>query len=115
MEIPTIGSTWKDDDHSVAIIVWADKQTVVVDEGTDRVTGNTMWFLDNYTPDKEPWKPEMEESYHYPAPYSECKYIYSTWMNDPFDLRLLSRNMVFRTEEEAIAMADKMLEVAKIV
>lgn len=51
--------------------------------------------------------------YYRPDINSDRMYIYTTYYNDGNDKRLMNRGLVFKTAEEAINCAKKMLEVVK--
>lgn len=64
------------------------------------------------------WEPEINETYYIPSVYSRilggakgCSE--RTWLNDADDNILLGKGMVFKTPQEAISVADKMLEILK--
>ena len=59
------------------------------------------------------WKPKREERYFCPSIYDDSLFIEMTWNNDMADDRDFKRNLVFKTQEEAIACAKKMLESIK--
>lgn len=58
-----------------------------------------------------PWKPELGEVYYYPSPASSDLHVAVRWDSDSIDNFRLERGLVFRTAEEAIRHAKKMLEV----
>jgi len=64
---------------------------------------------------KKQWKPKTYEVYYVPQIYYNEGYLYEIfiWNDSVFDKIMLRRNLVCKTEEEAIALAKKMLEVAK--
>lgn len=59
------------------------------------------------------WKPKKNEIYYTIYFATSYMYVVSSWQDDAVDNRLFELNLVFRTKEEAIAMTEKMLAVAK--
>lgn len=64
---------------------------------------------------KLPEKPAMHNPYYYPLPSDIDLWECCTWTDSNEDVSRLSRGLVFKTKEEAIEMAKKMLTVAKEV
>lgn len=63
--------------------------------------------------EQKQWKPNEGERYWTPEfLYELCADCYD-WNGDPYDNRLFSRGLVFRTEAEAKACAKKMLAAVK--
>ena len=62
---------------------------------------------------KLPWKPKMDEKYYIPSIFDWDFYKYNFWFNDECDEKYYKRGLVFKTKEEAIDMAKKMLAVVK--
>jgi len=64
---------------------------------------------------KKQWKPKTYEVYYVPQIYYNEGYLYEIfiWNDSVFDKIMLRRNLVCKTEEEAIALAKKILEVTK--
>jgi hypothetical protein len=52
-------------------------------------------------------------TYYYPAPYRDILCNYEMYQNTEFDKRMISRGLVYKTKEEAIEAAEKMLAVLK--
>lgn len=52
-------------------------------------------------------------NYYLPNLYNDTMYIYTIYYNDENDKRMKERGFVFKTKEEAINCAKKMLEVIK--
>lgn len=61
----------------------------------------------------EKWKPEMNEKYFIPHIYAKALFIAYEWQDTAYDQRCLSHGLVCCTEEEAIAMAQKILDAVK--
>lgn len=60
------------------------------------------------------WKPRPDEEFYYPDPTIQGLYLSATWTNgSEWRELLLKRGLVFKTKEEAIEKAKKMLEVIK--
>lgn len=59
------------------------------------------------------WKPKREERYFCPSINNDSLFIEMTWINDMADNKYFKRGLVFKTKEEAIACAKKMLESIK--
>ena len=64
---------------------------------------------------KFPWKPQKGETYYIPCIVAEPEYMYSVnyWSNDDYDKEYYRMGLVCKTSEEAIALAERMLAVAK--
>lgn len=71
------------------------------------------WLLMGEIGIKRPWKPEVNEFYFSPAPDSKVLWNYQAWFENEDDYYRLSHGLVFKTEEEAVAVARKMLIVAR--
>lgn len=59
------------------------------------------------------WEPKLGETYYVPSITIEEKYILLTWTETRGDKRNQERGAVFKTKEEAIAAANKMIEFIK--
>ena len=57
-----------------------------------------------------PWKPTFREIYYVPSILNRDLYDFNSWNNDEYDKELYRRRVVFKTKEEAIRAAEKMLE-----
>lgn len=89
-------------------------------EGTS--TPFHLWLLNLAVPvpkespikkEEQRWKPVKGEEYHFPSfdsPYKSYSYI---WSDKAPDEMLYARGLVFRTRDEAIALAERMLEAIK--
>ena len=64
---------------------------------------------------KLPWKPQKGDTYYIPCIMAQPKYMYSTlwWSNDDYDNEYYRMGLVCKTSEEAIALAEKMLDTVK--
>lgn len=62
---------------------------------------------------KQRWKPKNGETYYTPSLGNIDSYCSKYWTNDPNDIRLFDRGLVFKTKEEAVECTEKMLEVIK--
>lgn len=60
---------------------------------------------------KLPWKPRENERYYYPLPSDNDLWGGSTWIDSNYDNMRLNRGLVFKTRDEAVAVAKKMLTV----
>ena len=60
---------------------------------------------------REAWVPEDREVYYTPCVGSTRKWEVSTWRGDEFDRYRLQHNLVCKTQEEAIALAEQMYAV----
>lgn len=56
------------------------------------------------------WKPKRNEMYYFVELHSKNLYSYKTWKDDEFDNTCYNRGIIFRTDEEAISCAQKMLK-----
>ena len=59
----------------------------------------------------EKWRPRYLDKYYIPGTSRELYYDELIWEDDDYDIRTLERNIVFKTKEEAIEAAKKMLKV----
>lgn len=62
---------------------------------------------------KLPWKPREDERYFYPLPSDKDLWGGTTWTDSNYDNIRLNRGLVFKTIEEAVAVAQRMVEVAE--
>lgn len=58
---------------------------------------------------KRPWKPARHDLYYIPFPTDKMLWEYATWTDSDNDYSRLNRGLVFKTKEEAIEAAKKML------
>lgn len=65
---------------------------------------------------KLPWKPQIDEKYYIPyfATRSGDMFEIYRWDNDGVDRKRYDMGIVCKTKEEAIALGQKMLAVAKV-
>ena len=59
------------------------------------------------------WKPEKDEDYFIPDITRMCNYSIRVWNDKVNDEHLYQKGIVFKTAEEAIALAQRMMEVVK--
>lgn len=59
---------------------------------------------------EEPWKPEVGDTYWVADPLCIDWHYVSKCNNDGIDALRLERGLVFRTQEEAVAKAKRMVE-----
>lgn len=59
------------------------------------------------------WKPKIRETYYQPSIYNSSLFVMRLCDNDRAEDEEFKRGLVFKTPEEAIACAKKMLECAK--
>ena len=62
---------------------------------------------------KLPWKPSRGDVYYMPAVISISKYIKLSWTGSKNDEDSYQQGLVFRTEKEAVELAEEMLDVAR--
>lgn len=62
---------------------------------------------------KLPWKPSRDDAYYMPSVTSIDKYIKLFWTGSKNDEDSYQQGLVFRTEKEAVELAEEMLDVAK--
>ena len=64
---------------------------------------------------KLPWKPQKDEKYYIPCININPVHMYDEyyWNNDNIDIGYYRMGLVCKTQEEAIALTEKMLAVAK--
>lgn len=58
---------------------------------------------------KLPWKPTKGQKYYVPNIFVQDLWAYYSWNDDGYDEELYKRGVVFKTTEEAIEAAEKML------
>lgn len=109
--------------ESMKIEVYTDMQKTVVVKADGRVgkaklaEGDKFNFFKGFemaynraTRDTSKWIPKYDESYYSPQPDTEDLYTQDYWRETAYDNELLNKGFVFRTKEEAIKAAQKMLE-----
>lgn len=62
---------------------------------------------------KLPWKPSCDDAYYMPSTISIGKYIKLFWTGSESDEDFYQQGLICRTKEEAIELAEEMLDVAK--
>ena len=62
---------------------------------------------------KLPWKPSHDDAYYMPSVTSIDKYIKLFWTGSRNDEYSYQQGLVFRTEKEAVELAEEMLDVAR--
>ena len=62
---------------------------------------------------KLPWKPSRDDAYYMPSIISIGKYIKLFWTGSKNDEDSYQQGLVFRTEKEAVELAEEMLDVAR--
>lgn len=62
---------------------------------------------------KLPQKPNIGATYYYPSPMFPCLWKWRSWKNDEVDNYRFQHGFVFTTPEEAIALAQRMMEIVK--
>ena len=88
--------------------------------GLQMSTGDDVWVTANYcrlcglldgslSIRKCPWKPAMDDTYYYPTPNDKELWEHTIWVDSKYDSIKLSRGLVFKTIDEAVAAAKKML------
>lgn len=64
---------------------------------------------------KLPWKPKYDEEYYIPSISNTFGYNKFYWRGDDSDDKYYNLGLIFKSKEEAIALGQKMLAVAKEV
>lgn len=67
------------------------------------------WLIRGEIDIKLPWKPDMHGSYYSPLPTNEDLWGGNIWTGSVHDIRRLKYGLVFKTKEEAVMAAKKML------
>ena len=62
---------------------------------------------------KLPWKPSRDDAYYMPSVTSIDKYIKLFWTGSKNDEDSYQQGLVFRTEKEAVELAEETLDVAR--
>lgn len=62
---------------------------------------------------KLPWRPSRDDAYYMPSIISIGKYIKLFWTGSKNDEDSYQQGLVFRTEKEAVELAEEMLDVAR--
>lgn len=80
----------------------------------EKCTGEVLeWLLRGEIDIKLPWKPEYNEKYYIPSISNAVGYNDFYWEGDDSDDKYYNLGLVFKSKEEAIALGQKMLAVAK--
>lgn len=74
---------------------------------------NILHLLTGEVKIKKQWKPKQDEAYYSIELSNKSLCEYSNWDDYWHENLLLERGLIFKTREEAIACAKRMLEVAK--
>ncbi len=67
------------------------------------------WLIKGEIGIKRPWKPAMHDEYYYPNPLDRDLWGCGIWVDNDNDNNRFSRRLVFKTKEEAVTAAEKML------
>lgn len=78
---------------------------------TELAKNGYVWDSEKQCTVKLKWIPKQGEVYFYPSFIDSSFYIMTKNNDYASDIRLISRKLAFKTKEEAIAMAKKMLEL----
>lgn len=62
---------------------------------------------------KLPWRPSRGDAYYMPSTASIGKYIKLFWTGSKADKSSYQQGLIFRTEKEAVELAEEMLDVAR--
>ena len=62
---------------------------------------------------KLPWRPSRGDTYYMPSTVSIGKYIKLFWTGSKADKSSYRQGLIFRTEKEAVELAEEMLDVAR--
>lgn len=62
---------------------------------------------------KLPWRPSRGDAYYMPSTASIGKYIKLFWTGSKADKSSYRQGLIFRTEKEAVELAEEMLDVAR--
>ena len=62
---------------------------------------------------KLPWRPSRDDAYYMPSIISIDKYIKLFWTGSKNDEDSYQQGLVFRTEKEAVKLAEEMLDIAR--
>lgn len=62
---------------------------------------------------KLPWRPSRDDAYYMPSIISIGKYIKLFWTGSKNEEDSYQQGLVFRTEKEAVKLAEEMLDVAR--
>ena len=68
---------------------------------------------DNYTVEQEKWKPSRNTRYWTVDLGSESHIEDYVWLDNNYDEKLLALNLVFKTEEEALARYSEIINLIK--
>lgn len=67
------------------------------------------WLIKGEIGIKRPWKPAMHDDYYFPLPTDKDLWGGGIWTGSDNDIRKLKHGLVFKTKEEAVMAAKKML------
>lgn len=81
-------------------------------------TKPSAWVLERlitgaFEINKLPWKPSYSDAYYMPTTISIDKYIKLFWTGSESDKSSYQRGLICRTKEEAIKLAEEMLDIAR--
>lgn len=86
-------------------------------DGNDWSMANSLTLLDvlngTATIKKLPWKPKYDEKYYIPSISNAFGYNSFYWRGDDSDEKYYNFGIICKSKEEAIALRQKMLAVAK--
>lgn len=86
-------------------------------DGNDWSMANSLTLLDvlngTATIKKLPWKPKYDEKYYIPSISNAFGYNSFYWKGDDSDEKYYNFGIICKSKEEAIALRQKMLAVAK--
>lgn len=110
------GQILKHEDGSTAKILGICGEVYFLSLGvTDEVAASPRTLKEikdeGYIIPEEKWKPEIYEEYYVADPATTNLYSRYTWSDNTYNNDLLEKGLVFRTKEEAIKAAEKMLGV----
>lgn len=86
-------------------------------DGNDWSMANSLTLLavlnGTATIKKLPWKPKYDEKYYIPSISNAFGYNSFYWRGDDSDDKYYNLGLIFKSKEDAIALGQKMLAVAK--
>lgn len=105
-----VGEEWLGNDGHYYKIT-EDGTVELLDENGELVLYGYEYWENIFTETLKPkWKPKIGETYYVPEPNYEELHDYWVWKDDGFDKGVMRKGLVFKTKEEAINVANKMLK-----
>lgn len=109
-----VGEKWLGNDGNYYKIT-EDGTVELLDENGELVLSGHEYWEDIFTEKLKPeWKPKVGETYYVPDIYGVYESMYTAYnWNNSLDNIFYNRGLVFKTKEEAVSVANKILEAIR--